>query len=142
MKRAFSLALCLCLCAALLCAPALSRAENNVEQMEEWLTGLWKATWRFLPAVTLTNTSDAVKPVNLFRFPGEFAKAGMTVTSSLVGDDTGDVYLVLSTAGSSHGIVSFDGGYVGRVYLSSDHNTMLVAGVDGSAIVYQREEEE
>ena len=140
MKKALCLALCLCLCAALLTAPAM--AENNVEQYEEWLTGLWKATWRFLPSVALTNTSDAVKPVNLFRFPGEFAKAGMTVTSSLVGDETGEVYLVLSTAGSSHGIVSFDGGYVGKVFLSADHNTLLVKGVDGSAMVYQREKEE
>ena len=138
MKR--TIAFILCLCAAMLCAPAL--ADNNVQQYEEWLTGTWKAIWRYIPAVSLTNISDAIKPVNLFRFPGEFAKAGMTVTSSLVGDETGEVYLVLSTAGSSHGIVSFDGGYVGKVFLSSDHNTLLLEGVGGGFMLYQREDEE
>ena len=109
---------------------------------EELLTGTWKAVWRYLPqtAMALNKISDPVKPVNLFVFPGELAKAGMTVTSYLTGDDTGEVWLTLTTAGSSHGIVSFDGGFTGRVSLSSDHNTLLLTGLDGAAILYTRTE--
>ncbi len=134
------LALCLFLCAALLLSvPAC--AENSLEKYEQLLTGTWKVIWRYIPAVSLSNLSDPMKPVNIFRYPGEFAKAGMTVTSYLTGDDTGAVYLVLTTAGSSHGIVSFDGGYEGRISLSSDGNLLTVEGIGGSVLVYRREEE-
>ena len=115
MKKTVSLILVLILF-LLTFAPAVS-AENKVEMYEELLTGTWKAVWRYLPqtAMALNKISDPVKPVNLFVFPGELAKAGMTVTSYLTGDDTGEVWLTLTTAGSSHGIVSFDGGFTGRV---------------------------
>ena len=140
MKKTVSLILALVLC-LLTFAPAVS-AENKVEMYEELLTGTWKAVWRYLPqtAMALNKISDPVKPVNLFVFPGELAKAGMTVTSYLTGDDTGEVWLTLTTAGSSHGIVSFDGGFTGRVSLSSDHNTLLLTGLDGAAILYTRTE--
>lgn len=140
MKKSVSLVLVLVLC-LLSFAPAVS-AENKVELYEEWLTGTWKAVWRYLPqtAMALNKISDPVKPVNLFVFPGELAKAGMTVTSYLTGDDTGEVWLTLTTAGSSHGIVSFDGGFCGKVSLSSDHNTLLLTGLDGAAILYTRDE--
>ncbi len=140
MKKTVSLILVLVLC-LLTFAPAVS-AENKVEMYEELLTGTWKAVWRYLPqtAMALNKISDPVKPVNLFVFPGELAKAGMTVTSYLTGDDTGEVWLTLTTAGSSHGIVSFDGGFTGRVSLSSDHNTLLLIGLDGAAILYTRTE--
>ena len=140
MKKTVSLILVLILC-LLTFAPAVS-AENKVEMYEELLTGTWKAVWRYLPqtAMALNKISDPVKPVNLFVFPGELAKAGMTVTSYLTGDDTGEVWLTLTTAGSSHGIVSFDGGFTGRVSLSSDHNTLLLTGLDGAAILYTRTE--
>jgi hypothetical protein len=140
MKKTVSLILVLVLC-LLTFAPAVS-AENKVEMYEELLTGTWKAVWRYLPqtAMALNKISDPVKPVNLFVFPGELAKAGMTVTSYLTGDDTGEVWLTLTTAGSSHGIVSFDGGFTGRVSLSSDHNTLLLTGLDGAAILYTRTE--
>ena len=140
MKKTVSLILVLVLC-LLTFAPAVS-AENKVEMYEELLTGTWKAVWRYLPqtAMALNKISDPVKPVNLFVFPGELAKAGMTVTSYLTGDDTGEVWLTLTTAGSSHGIVSFDGGFTGRVSLSSDHNTLLLTGLAGAAILYTRTE--
>ena len=140
MKKTVSLILVLVLC-LLTFSPAVS-AENKVEMYEELLTGTWKAVWRYLPqtAMALNKISDPVKPVNLFVFPGELAKAGMTVTSYLTGDDTGEVWLTLTTAGSSHGIVSFDGGFTGRVSLSSDHNTLLLTGLDGAAILYTRTE--
>ena len=119
-------ALILCLCSA---AAAVS-AENSLAMYEEWMTGTWKLVWRYLPqtAMQVNKLSDAVKPVNLFVYPGELAKAGMTVSSCLTGDETGEVWLTLTTAGSSHNIVSFDGCFFGRVYLSSDHNTLLLKG--------------
>ena len=140
MKKAVSLILVFTFC--LFSFVAAVSAENKVEMYEELLTGTWKAVWRYLPqtAMALNKISDPVKPVNLFVFPGELAKAGMTVTSYLTGDDTGEVWLTLTTAGSSHGIVSFDGGFSGRVSLSSDHNTLLLTGLDGAAILYARTE--
>ena len=129
-------ALILCLCSA---AAAVS-AENSLAMYEEWMTGTWKLVWRYLPqtAMQVNKLSDAVKPVNLFVYPGELAKAGMTVSSCLTGDETGEVWLTLTTAGSSHNIVSFDGCFFGRVYLSSDHNTLLLKGLDGAAVLYTR----
>ena len=140
MKKAVSLILVFTFC--LFSFVAAVSAENKVEMYEELLTGTWKAVWRYLPqtAMALNKISDPVKPVNLFVFPGELAKAGMTVTSYLTGDDTGEVWLTLTTAGSSHGIVSFDGGFSGRVSLSSDHNTLLLTVLDGAAILYARTE--
>lgn len=140
MKKAVSLILVFTFC--LFSFVSAVSAENKVEMYEELLTGTWKAVWRYLPqtAMALNKISDPVKPVNLFVFPGELAKAGMTVTSYLTGDDTGEVWLTLTTAGSSHGIVSFDGGFSGRVSLSSDHNTLLLTGLDGAAILYARTE--
>jgi len=137
-RRRFCLVLALALCLAA-AVPAAS-AENNVAAYEELLTGTWKVVWRYLPqtAMAVNKLSDPVKPVNLFVFPGELAKSGMTVTSYLTGDDTGEVWLTLITAGSSHGIVSFDGGFYGRVSLSSDHNTLLLTGLDGAAVMYTR----
>ena len=119
-------------------------AENKVAEYEELLTGTWKVVWRYLPAdtMTLNKLSDPVKPVNLFVYPGDLAKAGMTVTTYLTGDETGAVYLVMTTAGSSHGIVSFDGGFVGQISFTSDHNLLLVKGLDGGAMVYVRQSDE
>ena len=119
-------------------------AENNLALYDQLLTGTWKVVWRYLPqtAMALNKLSDPVKPVNLFVYPGELAKAGMTVTSYLTGDDTGEVWLILTTAGSSHGIVSFDGGFYGRVSFSADHNTLLLTGLDGAAVLYARVEDE
>ena len=132
----FMLALVLCLTLAVSAASAV----NNLAQYEEWLTGAWKIVWRYLPqtAMQVNRLSDPVKPVNLFVYPGELAKAGMTVTSCLTGDETGEVWLTLTTAGSSHNIVSFDGCFFGRVYLSADHNTLLLKGLDGAAVLYAR----
>lgn len=142
MKKTISLVLALAFC--LLALVPAATAENNVAKYEELLKGTWKVTWRYLPqtAMALNKLSDPVKPVNLFVFPGELAKAGMTVTSYLTGDDTGEVWLVLTTAGSSHGIVSFDGGFYGKVSLSSDCNTLLLTGLDGAAIMYTRVSED
>ena len=138
MKKSVSLLLIFMFCLFAF-VPAVS-AENKVEEYTELLTGTWKVVWRYLPqtAMALNKISDPVKPVNLFVFPGELAKAGMTVTSYLTGDDTGEVWLTLVTAGSSHGIVSFDGGFYGRVSLSADHNNLLLTGLDGAAILYTR----
>ena len=121
-------------------AVSAASAENNLAQYEEWLTGAWKIVWRYLPqtAMQVNRLSDPVKPVNLFVYPGELAKAGMTVSSCLTGDETGEVWLTLTTAGSSHNIVSFDGCFFGRVYLSADHNTLLLKGLDGAAVLYAR----
>ena len=132
----FMLALVLCLTLAV----SAASAENNLAQYEEWLTGAWRIVWRYLPqtAMQVNKLSDPVKPVNLFVYPGELAKAGMTVTSCLTGDETGEVWLTLTTAGSSHNIVSFDGCFFGRVYLSADHNTLLLKGLDGAAVLYAR----
>ena len=132
----FMLALVLCLCTVV----SAASAENNLALYEELLTGTWKLVWRYLPqtAMQVNKLSDPVKPVNLFVYPGELAKAGMTVTSCLTGDETGEVWLTLTTAGSSHNIVSFDGCFFGRVYLSSDHNRLLLKGLDGAAVLYER----
>lgn len=140
MKRTVCFILMLVLCLALV-IPAVS-AENNVALYEELLTGTWKAVWRYLPATAMAvnKLSDPVKPVNLFTFPEPLAKSGMTVTPCLTGDETGEVWLTLTTAGSSHGIVSFDGLFMGRVFLSSDRNTLLLKGLDGAAILYARDE--
>ena len=138
MKKTVCFMLVLVLCLSL--AVSAASAENNLAQYEEWLTGAWKIVWRYLPqtAMQVNKLSDPVKPVNLFVYPGELAKAGMTVTSCLTGDETGEVWLTLTTAGSSHNIVSFDGCFFGRVYLSADHNTLLLKGLDGAAVLYAR----
>ena len=138
MKKTVCFMLALVLCLSL--AVSAASAENNLAQYEEWLTGVWKIVWRYLPqtAMQVNKLSDPVKPVNLFVYPGELAKAGMTVTSCLTGDETGEVWLTLTTAGSSHNIVSFDGCFFGRVYLSADHNTLLLKGLDGAAVLYAR----
>lgn len=138
MKKTVCFMLALVLCLSL--AVSAASAENNLAQYEEWLTGAWKIVWRYLPqtAMQVNRLSDPVKPVNLFVYPGELAKAGMTVTSCLTGDETGEVWLTLTTAGSSHNIVSFDGCFFGRVYLSADHNTLLLKGLDGAAVLYAR----
>lgn len=130
------LVLAFCLFSLVSAAPA----ESSLAMYEELLTGTWKIVWRYLPqtAMQVNKLSDPVKPVNLFVYPGELAKAGMTVTSCLTGDETGEVWLTLTTAGSSHNIVSFDGCFFGRVYLSSDHNTLLLKGLDGAAVLYER----
>ena len=132
----FMLSLILCFCMAV----SAASAENNIAQYDEWLTGTWKLVWRYLPqtAMQVNKLSDPVKPVNLFVYPGELAKAGMTVSTCLTGDETGEVWLTLTTAGSSHNIVSFDGCFFGRVYLSADHNTLLLKGLDGAAALYAR----
>ena len=138
MKKTVCFMLALVLCLSL--AVSAASAENNLAQYEEWLTGAWRIVWRYLPqtAMQVNRLSDPVKPVNLFVYPGELAKAGMTVTSCLTGDETGEVWLTLTTAGSSHNIVSFDGCFFGRVYLSADHNTLLLKGLDGAAVLYTR----
>ena len=138
MKKTVCFMLALVLCLSL--AVSAASAENNLAQYEEWLTGVWKIVWRYLPqtAMQVNKLSDPVKPVNLFVYPGELAKAGMTVTSCLTGDETGEVWLTLTTAGSSHNIVSFDGCFFGRVYLSADHNTLLLKGLDCAAVLYAR----
>ena len=138
MKRFFCFVLIAALCLTAVIPASL--AENNIAVYEELLKGTWKVVWRYLPqtAMSVNKLSDPVKPVNLFVFPGELAKSGMTVTSYLTGDDTGEVWLILTTAGSSHGIISFDGGFYGRVSLSSDRNTLLLTGLDGAAVMYTR----
>ena len=138
MKKTVCFMLALVLCLSL--AVSADSAENNLAQYEERLTGAWKIVWRYLTqtAMQVNRLSDPVKPVNLFVYPGELAKAGMTVTSCLTGDETGEVWLTLTTAGSSHNIVSFDGCFFGRVYLSADHNTLLLKGLDGAAVLYAR----
>lgn len=138
MKKTVCFILALVLCFSL--AVSAASAENSLAQYEEWLTGAWKLVWRYLPqsAMQLNRLSDQVKPVNLFVYPGELAKSGMTVTSCLTGDETGEIWLALTTAGSSHNIVSFDGCFFGRVYLSADHNTLLLKGPDGAAVLYTR----
>ena len=132
----FMLSLILCFCMAV----SAASAENNIAQYDEWLTGTWKLVWRYLPqtAMQVNKLSDPVKPVNLFVYPGELAKAGMTVTTCLTGDETGEVWLTLTTAGSSHNIVSFDGCFFGRVYFTSDHNKLLLKSLDGAAVLYER----
>ena len=139
MKKYICAVLAVLLCCALLFSAS---AENKLAEYDALLKGTWKVAWRYIPnsAMTLNKLSDPLKPVNLFVYPGDLAKAGMTVTTYLTGDDTGAVYLVMTTAGSSHGIVSFDGGYVGQVFLTSDNNLLLLKGVDGSAMVYTRQE--
>ena len=138
MKKLVCLILAL---AMMILSVSAALAENKVAEYEELLTGTWKVVWRYLPSegMTLNKLSDPVKPVNLFVYPEPLAKAGMTVTPYLTGDETGAVYLVLTTAGSSHGIVSFDGGYVGQISFTSDHNLLLVKGLDGGAMVYVRQ---
>ena len=132
----FMLSLVLCLGLAL----SAASAENNVALYDQWLTGTWKLVWRYLPqtAMQVNKLSDPVKPVNLFVYPGSLAKSGMTVTAGLTGDETGEVWLTLTTAGSSHNIVSFDGCFFGRVYLSEDHNMLFLKGLDGAAVLYTR----
>ena len=138
MRRSFCFlaALILCLCLAF----SAASAENSLAQYDEWMTGTWKLVWRYLPqtAMQVNKLSDPVKPVNLFVYPGELAKSGMTVSTVLTGDETGEVWLAMTTAGSSHNIVSFDGCFFGRVYLSADHNTLLLKGLDGAAVLYTR----
>lgn len=138
MRRSFILILALVFC-LLAVVPAAS-AENNVAKYEQLLTGTWKLVWRYLPqtAMQVNKLSDPVKPVNLFVYPGELAKAGMTVRCDLTGDETGEVWLVMTTAGSSHNIVSFDGCFFGRVYLSSDNNLLMLKSLDGAAVLYER----
>ncbi len=132
----FLAALILCLSAAF----SVASAENSLAQYEKWMTGTWKLVWRYLPqtAMQVNKLSDPVKPVNLFVYPGELAKSGMTVSTVLTGDETGEVWLAMTTAGSSHNIVKFDGCFFGRVYLSADHNTLLLKGLDGAAVLYKR----
>ena len=137
MKKYICAVLAVLLCCALLFSAS---AENKLAEYDALLKGTWKVAWRYIPnsAMTLNKLSDPLKPVNLFVYPGDLAKAGMTVTTYLTGDDTGAVYLVMTTAGSSHGIVSFDGGFYGRVSLSADHNNLLLTGLDGAAVLYTR----
>lgn len=136
MRRLVCFLLTLSLCLAI----STVSAENSLAQYEEWMTGIWKLVWRYLPqsAMQVNKLSDAVKPVNLFKYPGELAKSGMTVSTALTGDETGEVWLTMTTSGSSHGIVSFAGCFFGRVYLSADHNTLLLKSLDGAAVLYQR----
>ena len=138
MKKIICFLLALIFCLSL--AVSVSSAENNLAQYKEWLTGAWRIAWRYLPqtAMQVNKLSDPVKPVNLFVYPGELAKSGMTVTSCLLGDETGEVWLALTTAGSSHNIVSFDGCFFGRVYMSDDHNMLLLKSLDGAAVLYAR----
>lgn len=140
MKKTVCFMLALILALSLAVSSAL--AENYLAQYDEWLTGTWKLVWRYLPqtAMQVNKLSDPVKPVNLFVYPGSLAKSGMTVTSGLAGDETGEVWLTLTTAGSSHNIVSFDGCFFGRVYLSADHNMLFLKGLDGAAVLYARDE--
>ena len=138
MKRFFCFVLIAALCLTAVIPASL--AENNIAVYEELLKGTWKVVWRYLPSTSmaLNKLSDPVKPVNTFVYPGSLAKSGMTVTSYLTGDENGEVWLVLTTAGSSHGIVSFDGGFFGKVSLSADHNTLFLTGMNGAAIIYTR----
>lgn len=138
MKRFFCFVLIVALCLTAVIPASL--AENNIAVYEELLKGTWKVVWRYLPSssMALNKLSDPVKPVNTFVYPGSLAKSGMTVTSYLTGDESGEVWLVLTTAGSSHGIVSFDGGFFGKVSLSADHNTLFLTGMNGAAIIYTR----
>ena len=137
MRRTLCLILALVLC---LFAVAAASAENHLDEYEKWMTGTWKLVWRYLPqtAMQVNKLSDPVKPVNNFVYPGKLAKAGMTVECQLVGDETGEVWLLMTTAGSSHNIVSFNGCFFGRVYLSSDHKTLMLKGLDGAAVLYTR----
>ena len=140
MKKAISFILVLVLCSALFLSAAT--AENKLALYEEAMKGTWKSVWRYIPttAITLYTTSDEPRHVMHFVYPGRFSKAGMTVDTYLTGDETGAVYLVMTTIGDTHGIMSFEGGYAGEVSMSSDHNTLLVKGFDGSIIVYTRDE--
>jgi hypothetical protein len=140
MKKMISFILMFALCFMFLLPAAM--AENKLALYEEAMKGSWKSVWRYIPAtaMALYKTSDELKHVMHFDYPGRTSKAGMTVDTYLTGDETGAVYLVMTTAGDSHGIISFDGGYAGEVSMSADHNTLLVKGFDGSAIIYVRDE--
>jgi len=140
MKKTISIILVSLLCFLLL-LPAAT-AENNLALYEEAITGKWKSVWRYIPstAVTTYTTSDTPRHVMHFTYPERFTKAGMTVDTYLTGDETGAVYLVMSTIGDTHGIMSFEGGYAGEVSMSSDRNMLLVKGFDGSVIIYVRDE--
>ena len=140
MKKTISFILVLLLCFMLL-LPAAT-AENRLAFYEEAIQGTWKSVWRYIPstAITLYTTSDQPRHVMHFTYPGRFTKAGMTVDTYLTGDETGAVYLVMTTIGDTHGIMSFEGGYAGELTMSSDQNMLLVKGFDGSAIIYVRDE--
>jgi len=140
MKKTISIILLLLMCSLLVLSPA--SAENKLALYEEAITGTWKSVWRYIPstAITTYTTSDEPRHVMHFVYPGRFTKAGMTVDTYLTGDETGAVYLVMTTIGDTHGIMSFEGGYAGEVSMSSDQNMLLVKGFDGSAIIYVRDE--
>ena len=138
MKKAICLTLVLVLCSLFLVSAV---AENNLAYYEEAMKGAWKAAWRYIPhsAVETYTTSSKPQHVVHFVYPGRLNKAGMTVDSYLAGDETGKVYLLLTTTGDTHGIMSFAGGFAGEVSMTADQNMLFVKGVDGSAIIYVRD---
>lgn len=140
MKRLVCTLLALILCAAVLC-PALAEttAEKTLEKYAKMIEGDWKLLWRYLPLDKSSFMSDKCKPANYWSYPGIRNRSGETVETHLMADESGEVYLVHITSGDTHKIMSFEGGWAGRLFMTDDADLLLVIGVDGTTCIFERD---
>lgn len=136
MKRQTCILLALVLCALAL-SPAL--AETALEKFEKIVEGDWKLLWRYLPQDKSSFLSDKCKPAHYWSYPGIRNHSGETVETHLMADETGEVYLIHITSGDTHNIMSFEGGWAGRLYATGNADLLLAIGVDGTTCIFERD---
>ncbi len=136
MKKLICTLLALILCALVLC-PAM--AESALEKYAKMIEGDWKLFWRYLPLDKSSFLSDKCKPANYWSYPGIRNRSGETVETHLMADESGEVYLVHITSGDTHKIMSFEGGWAGRLFMTDDADLLLVIGVDGTTCIFERD---
>ena len=54
-------------------------------------------------------------------------------------DESGEVYLVHITSGDTHNIMSFEGGWAGRLFTTDNADLVLAVGVDGTTCIFERD---
>ena len=139
MKRLTCTLLVLVLCALVLCPAIAEENENILEKYGKLIEGDWKQIWRYLPLDNSSFLSDKCKPANYWSYPDIRNRSGQTVETHIVADESGQVYLVHITSGDTHKIMSFDGGWAAKIYLSEDAQMLLAIGVDGTTCLYTRD---
>ncbi len=126
--------LCLIL-SFLIIIPLFSNGENAVAKYDELLRGQWNsAGYSSVP-----QKSNHCTNLNYFIYPGQNGateKYGKVTTNSILfGDDTGAVYLYLSSTDAYDTYRET----VGRVYLSQYETVLLLICEDGSTFFYTKE---
>lgn len=107
-------------------------AESAVSDYHSKMTGTWKCETFFnvpsksSPALYYLSFTDIQYPDGGIETE---VSGGYPYSFSLVGDETGEVYLICYFK---------TGSCCARVYLSEDANTMLLVTVDGGQFVYSR----